>query len=135
MSKKEKKTWAGVEVVERGSKDSELREISKNLVERVYMLEQEMRQRGKLESQHSDMVFKLMERIDKLEQLIQYSTGPCPPCKGTGMIYIGSEMEGRSLPEPCDHCRGTGKTPLDVASMMELFKKEARIQVSNELPF
>ena len=80
MSKKEKKTWAGVEVVERDSKDSELREISKNLVERVYMLEQEMRQRGKLESQHSDMVFKLMERIDKLEQLIQYSTGPCPPC-------------------------------------------------------
>ena len=105
------------------------------LKQRVYMQEEEIKQRGKLESQHSDMVFKLMEKIDKLEHLIQYSIGPCSPCKGTGMIYIGSEMEGRSLPEPCDHCRGIGKTPLDIASMMELFKKEARTEVSNELPF
>ena len=91
-----------------------------------------------VESEPDDLkqlVYKLIERMDKLEELIQYSTGPCPPCNGTGMIYIGSDEEGRSLPEPCDHCKGTGKTPLDVASMMELFKKEARKQVSTELPF
>ena len=55
------------------------------------------------------------------------------------MIYVGSEGEGRSLPEPCDICNGSGKVPLDVADMMEKFKKEAREEieslVKNELPF
>ena len=55
------------------------------------------------------------------------------------MIYVGSEGEGRSLPEPCDSCNGSGKVPLDVADMMEKFKKEAREEieslVKNELPF
>tara|TARA_Y100000296_G_scaffold73354_1_gene90746 strand:- start:45 stop:476 length:432 start_codon:yes stop_codon:yes gene_type:complete len=143
MSKK-KKTWAGVEIVESDwAKDNELREISKNLVERVYMLEQETRQRGKLEAQHANMIMELMERMDKLEELIRYATGPCNACNGTGMIYIGSETEGRSLPDPCDHCRGTGKTPLDIESMMEKFKEEARKEVSQnhdlitgeEIPF
>ena len=78
-------------------------------------------------------------KIDKIESLLQTALGPCDHCNGSGMIYVGSELEGRSLPEPCDKCRGSGKIPLDVAEMMEKFKKEARDEieslVNNELPF
>ena len=110
---KEKKTWAGVEIVQN---DNAL---------------------------IKEMVYKLEERMDKLEELIRYATGPCNACNGTGMIYIGSETEGRSLPDPCEYCRGSGKTPLDIESMMEKFKEEARKEVSQnhdlitgeEIPF
>ena len=78
-------------------------------------------------------------KIDKIESMLQAALGPCDHCNGSGMIYVGSELEGRSLPEPCDKCRGSGKIPLDVAEMMEKFKKEARDEieslVNNELPF
>ena len=78
-------------------------------------------------------------KIDKIESLLQTALGPCDHCNGSGMIYVGSELEGRSLPELCDKCRGSGKIPLDVAEMMEKFKKEARDEieslVNNELPF
>ena len=53
------------------------------------------------------------------------------------MIY--STQEGMSVPDRCDRCNGSGKIPLDVADMMERFKKEARDEleslVNNELPF
>ena len=78
-------------------------------------------------------------RIGKLEGMLHAALGPCTQCSGTGMIYIGSEEVGRSLPEPCDSCNGSGKIPLDVADMMEKFKKEAmdRVEslVNNEPPF
>ena len=78
-------------------------------------------------------------KIDKIESLLQTALGPCDHCNGSGMIYVGSALEGRSLPEPCDKCKGSGKIPLDVADMMEKFKKEARDEieslVNNELPF
>ena len=78
-------------------------------------------------------------KIDKIESMLQAALGPCTQCSGTGMIYIGSEEVGRSLPEPCDSCNGSGKVPLDVADMMEKFKKEAmdRVEslVNNEPPF
>ena len=78
-------------------------------------------------------------KIDKIESMLQAALGPCDHCNGSGMIYVGSELEGRSLPEPCDKCRGSGKIPLDVAEMMEKFKKEARDEieslVNNEPPF
>ena len=78
-------------------------------------------------------------KIDKIESLLQTALGPCEHCYGSGMIYVGSELEGRSLPEPCDKCKGSGKIPLDVADMMEKFKKEARDEieslVNNEPPF
>ena len=55
------------------------------------------------------------------------------------MIYIGSEGEGRSLPEPCEDCKGSGKVSLDVAEMIEKFKKQARedieSELTNEVPF
>ena len=78
-------------------------------------------------------------RIDKIESLLQAALGPCPQCSGSGMIYIGSEGEGRSLPEPCEECKGSGKIPLDVAEMIEKFKKQARedieSELTNEVPF
>ena len=133
---KEKKTWAGVEIVEHDSKDNELREISKNLVERVYMLEQETRQRGKLEAHHANMVMELMERLDKLERLLRLATGPCGTCSGSGLEMVGCAIEGRQVPEPCSYCHGSGKQPLDVASMMEQFKEQARREVfSEDIPF
>ena len=78
-------------------------------------------------------------RIGKLEGMLHAALGPCDYCTGTGMIYVGSEVEGRSLPEPCDSCNGSGKIPLDVTVMMEKFKKEAREEmeslVNREMPF
>ena len=78
-------------------------------------------------------------RISKLEGLLQAALGPCDYCTGTGMIYVGSEEEGRSLPEPCDSCNGSGKIPLDVTVMINKFKKEAREEmeslVNREMPF
>ena len=72
-------------------------------------------------------------RIGKLEGMLHAALGPCSQCTGTGMIYVGSELEGRSIPEPCDSCHGSGKVPLDVADMMEKFKKEARDTLESEL--
>ena len=72
-------------------------------------------------------------RIDKIESLLQAALGPCPQCTGSGMIYIGSEGEGRSLPEPCEDCKGSGKVSLDVAEMIEKFKKQAREEFESEL--
>ena len=78
-------------------------------------------------------------RISKLEGLLQAALGSCDYCTGTGMIYVGSEEEGRSLPEPCDSCNGSGKVPLDVTVMINKFKKEAREEmeslVNREMPF
>ena len=92
-----------------------------------------------VEVQEDNKISELEYRISKLESLLQAALGPCNQCRGTGMIYVGSEGEGRSLPEPCDSCNGSGKVPLDVADMMEKFKKEAREEieslVKNELPF
>ena len=72
-------------------------------------------------------------KIDKLESLLHAALGPCPQCNGSGMIYIGSEGEGRSLPDPCETCKGSGKIPLDVADMIEKFKKQARDDLESEL--
>ena len=78
-------------------------------------------------------------RIGKLEGMLHAALGPCNQCSGTGMIYVGSELEGRSLPEPCDSCHGSGKVPLDITDMMEKFKKQAREEieslVNNDPPF
>jgi hypothetical protein len=78
-------------------------------------------------------------RIDKIESMLHAALGPCDYCAGSGMIYVGSESEGRSLPEPCDSCNGSGKIPLDVAVMINKFKKEAREEmeslVNREMPF
>ena len=78
-------------------------------------------------------------RIGKLEGMLHTALGPCPQCSGSGMIYIGSEGEGRSLPEPCEDCKGSGKVSLDVAEMIEKFKKQARedieSELTNEVPF
>ena len=78
-------------------------------------------------------------RIKKLEDLLRAALGPCPQCTGSGMIYSNNEHEGMSVPDRCDRCNGSGKIPLDVADMMERFKKEARDEleslVNNELPF
>ena len=103
---KEKKTWAGVEIVENHSN---------NLIEQINMLE---------------------ERIDKLERLLRLATGPCGTCSGSGIEMVGCATEGRQVPEPCSYCHGSGKQPLDVASMMEQFKEQARREVfSEDIPF
>ena len=78
---------------------------------------------------------KIEHKILQVENLIQYATGPCNECNGTGMIYVGSESEGRSLPDMCNSCNGSGKLPLDVSSMMEKFKIDARREIRDELPF
>ena len=75
----------------------------------------------------------LIDKIEKLESLLHAALGPCPQCNGSGMIYIGSELEGMSLPDPCETCKGSGKIPLDVADMIEKFKKQARDDLESEL--
>ena len=78
-------------------------------------------------------------KIDKIESLLQTALGPCDHCNGSGMIYLGNPEENMSLPDHCVKCKGSGKIPLDVAEMMEKFKKEARDEieslVNNEPPF
>ena len=78
-------------------------------------------------------------KIDKIESMLQAALGPCDHCNGSGMIYSRNAHEGMSLPDQCDKCNGGGKIPLDVADMIERFKKEARDEieslVNNEPPF
>ena len=78
-------------------------------------------------------------KIDKIESLLQTALGPCDHCNGSGMIYLGNPEENMSLPDHCVKCKGSGKIPLDVAEMMEKFKKDARDEieslVNNEPPF
>ncbi len=79
--------------------------------------------------QHDHSV--LAHRFDQLYRMVQHAVGTCPTCNGHGRTYTGSE--GRSIPDPCERCQGSGKVNLDFDDMMMKFKEEARKQVKDEL--
>jgi excinuclease UvrABC ATPase subunit len=80
---------------------------------------------------------ELEHDFTSLKSLLNTAIGSCNACAGTGMLYDVDEDAGRDLTRPCDHCKGTGKMPLDIVSMMAQFKLQARKEIQNEtdIPF
>ena len=93
---------------------------------------------------YDDRFIRINNRLESYEQtlkslqsLIHHAIGPCTICNGSGMVYDQDEDAGRDLTRPCDDCKGSGKMPLDIVSMMAQFKLQARKDIQNEtdIPF